>query len=516
MDDSLALVESIADGMPVDDYAVDEDKDITLDDIFGVTPNDSPKTFGDSFAPLGDDTATEEGRKQITEEFISEINKLPGNTVEVSDIPAIAATIQMRTGLTGDIEKFIHETVMQTVNTLAEQNKTELNPDGAVSEMAKETAGTANDAVAVPSAEVGPLPEVEPVAETPEPALDTNPDDAAIPTVDDGLMDLSDIGIEDDDLAAASDDNATDAVPSDDDLSNLGDGLDKLDDSLFGDEEPTGEAAGTDELPASDEGDKPTDTETAAGEPVEPAAETTAGEPVEPVAETDAKEPAPADEPSGSEEPAEEDAAKTEAVSEELLAILESELDKIHADYVAKSERAEFVRNIGAILEARSKELKGKVAMTEARAERQKKLDAIIEGVQKRVDRKAMIESAARKMIADRKAAVAKRDAMVESIVADAKSGMEKVAMMESASAKRAHAAAKTSKDVDAKLDAIVESVRTKSVDAKLDAIVESVTAKAGTKTADAKAKRAALIESIVDASAQERINKIRDRVKSV
>ena len=44
MDDDLAKVESITDGMPVDDYSPEDNKELTLDDIFGVTTNDQPQT----------------------------------------------------------------------------------------------------------------------------------------------------------------------------------------------------------------------------------------------------------------------------------------------------------------------------------------------------------------------------------------------------------------------------------------------------------------------------------------
>ena len=93
MDDSLAMVESITDGLPVDDYSPEQDKDITLDDIFGVNANDTPQTFGDQFASLGEDTKTEDGQRMITDAFVSEINKLPGTTVEISDIPQLAAIV---------------------------------------------------------------------------------------------------------------------------------------------------------------------------------------------------------------------------------------------------------------------------------------------------------------------------------------------------------------------------------------------------------------------------------------
>ena len=108
MDDDLAKVESITDGMPVDDYSPEDNKELTLDDIFGVTANDQPQTFGDSFAPLGDDTKTEEGREMITQAFVSELNKLPDQKIEIADIPAIAATVQMRTGAKGAVSSDIY------------------------------------------------------------------------------------------------------------------------------------------------------------------------------------------------------------------------------------------------------------------------------------------------------------------------------------------------------------------------------------------------------------------------
>lgn len=532
MDDDLAKVESITDGMPVDDYSPEDNKELTLDDIFGVTANDQPQTFGDSFAPLGDDTKTEEGREMITQAFVSELNKLPDQKIEIADIPAIAATVQMRTGAKGDVESFLANTVMQTVNTLAEQNKTELNPDGAVSEMAKETQervqgeGPAVDQFGNPTgdAATGPLPEVPPLAPTPEPSLPTEqsapaddlngllpPDD--VPPADpnaagpegDGTLGLADIGVSDDDLAAANSalDNidaapapAADAgVPEATDTAGLDDalaGLDKLDDNMFSGD-GAGAAAGTDASPAP---------ETPAPEGGEPAATEPAADDTKPEDDKD------------------KDGAKVESANDDSLPpMLESALDTIHSEYVAKTHANEdaaaaqnFVRSVAAMMEAKDKKA---AAMAEAAADRRAKADAIMESVIRNNDRKAMLENAAKSLIASRKSSD-RAYAMNESIIAKADAGMKALrqqAMVESATAAHAKAAENAATKLQGELNNLLESAGAPKA-AEQAPMVESAAQPAP--KADPVAKRTALIESIVDQSAQSRLNAIRDRVQQI
>ena len=532
MDDDLAKVESITDGMPVDDYSPEDNKELTLDDIFGVTANDQPQTFGDSFAPLGDDTKTEEGREMITQAFVSELNKLPDQKIEIADIPAIAATVQMRTGAKGDVESFLANTVMQTVNTLAEQNKTELNPDGAVSEMAKETQervqgeGPAVDQFGNPTgdAATGPLPEVPPLAPTPEPSLPTEqsapaddlngllpPDD--VPPADpnaagpegDGTLGLSDIGVSDDDLAAANSalDNidaapapAADAgVPEATDTAGLDDalaGLDKLDDNMFSGD-GAGAAAGTDASPAP---------ETPAPEGGEPAATEPAADDTKPEDDKD------------------KDGAKVESANDDSLPpMLESALDTIHSEYVAKTHASEdaaaaqnFVRSVAAMMEAKDKKA---AAMAEAAADRRARADAIMESVIRNNDRKVMLENAAKSLIASRKSSE-RAYAMNESIVAKAAAGMKALqqqAMVESATAAHAKAAENAATKLQGELNNLLESAGAPKA-AEQAPMVESAAQPAP--KADPVAKRTALIESIVDQSAQSRLNAIRDRVQQI
>lgn len=532
MDDDLAKVESITDGMPVDDYSPEDNKELTLDDIFGVTANDQPQTFGDSFAPLGDDTKTEEGREMITQAFVSELNKLPDQKIEIADIPAIAATVQMRTGAKGDVESFLANTVMQTVNTLAEQNKTELNPDGAVSEMAKEAqervqgGGPAVDQFGNPTgdAATGPLPEVPPLAPTPEPSLPTEqsapaddlngllpPDD--VPPADpnaagpegDGTLGLADIGVSDDDLAAANSalDNidaapapAADAgVPEATDTAGLDDalaGLDKLDDNMFSGD-GAGAAAGTDASPAP---------ETPAPEGGEPAATEPAADDTKPEDDKD------------------KDGAKVESANDDSLPpMLESALDTIHSEYVAKTHASEdaaaaqnFVRSVAAMMEAKDKKA---AAMAEAAADRRARADAIMESVIRTTDRKAMLENAAKSLIASRKSSD-RAYAMTESIIAKADAGMKALqqqAMVETATAAHAKAAENAATKLQGELNNLLESAGAPKA-AEQAPMVESAAQPAP--KADPVAKRTALIESIVDQSAQSRLNAIRDRVQQI
>lgn len=562
MDDSLAMVESITDGLPVDDYSPEQDKDITLDDIFGVNANDTPQTFGDQFASLGDDTKTEDGQRMITDAFVSEINKLPGTTVEISDIPQLAAIVQMRTGAKGDVEGYLMNTIMQTNKTLAEQNKSELNPGGAVSEMAKDAEqahqgaapgmGGADmlgggvpgvpgmpDASAAPTAGAGALSEVPPIAPTPEPALDASTSDGldsllppdggmggAPAPGGDGTLGLADIGVSDDDLAAAN--NALDGIPggdgsqppAGDSVPGVDDalaGLDKLDDSMFGDAgaPATGDAG----APAADA----------------PATDTPAAD--APAADAPA---AGADTPKDDDT---KDGPKTESAGmPELPPMLENALNAIHKDYVAKeaaedARREDFVRGVVAKLEANERKT---AAMVESANKRRVALDAIIESVDKKLERTAILESAAKNM-----AAMNDRDktttVMLESILADASTKMRLAgivgkagAMLENATAQSQKTATDAASQLHKQLSGILENAQKKHGAAMLEsanqkrrrsALLESVRnttiaarkkeAAVLTESANRVATRNAAIERIVGATAQDRINSIRARVES-
>lgn len=566
MDDSLAMVESITDGLPVDDYSPEQDKDITLDDIFGVNANDTPQTFGDQFASLGDDTKTEDGQRMITDAFVSEINKLPGTTVEISDIPQLAAIVQMRTGAKGDVEGYLMNTIMQTNKTLAEQNKSELNPGGAVSEMAKDAEqahqgaapgmGGADmlgggvpgipDASAAPTAGAGVLSEVPPIAPTPEPALDASTSDGLDSLLPpdggmggtpapggDGTLGLADIGVSDDDLAAAN--NALDGIPGDvgsqptagDSVPGVDDalaGLDKLDDSMFGD--ASAPATGAAGAPAA--GAPATDT---------PAADVPAAD--APAAGDDT--PAAGDDTPKDDDT--KDGPKTESAGmPELPPMLENALNSIHKEYVAKeaaedARREDFVRGVVAKLEANERKT---AAMVESANKRRVALDAIIESVDKKLERTAILESAAKNIAAmnDRDKATT---AMLESILAETSTKMRLAgivgkagAMLENATAQTQKTATDAASQLHKQLGGILENAQKKHGAAMLEsanqkrrrsALLESVRnttiaarkkdAAVLTESANRVSARNAAIERIVGATAQDRINSIRSRVQS-
>ena len=512
LEDSVPMFEALGQNIPVDDFAdPDDNKELTLDDILGVNPGPGEQTFGDQFASIGDDSKTDEGRAAITAAFVSEIDKMPGDTLEVSDIPGIAAVIQMQNGFKGDIEGFLMDTIRNQTSALAASNVSELNPDGAAP---VDPVGVATE----PAAEVGPaapegLPEVPPVAPAPEPALDANAevDKVAEPigdspiTTDDVAnllpedeqaapaaeapaeeVDLGEISIDDNDLDAAAKelDKDTPAESSDAEF-DFGD-LDKLSDDMFkdGGETPAeGEPApevGSDE---KKDDDKPAEEKKDGEEPkvesvvtecgdkgAAPIVEDAGAAPAEEVTADPSTETSVSDD-AGSTEPVSTDSTEpvTECGDTPATAMVEGDetldadkakkLDEIEKDFNKKElddkEQEEFARSV-----------------IQEYADKQKAADA---------EKSAKVES-------ETKAA---SDSIVESV------------------------APSKEESVQDKLDAIVESVsakqdaekkrqaRLEATDKKLDAIFESVSAQMNKQVAghDARhaASKTAQVESATD-----------------
>ena len=252
----------------------------------------------------------------------------------------------------------------------------------------------------------------------------------------------------------------------------------------------------------------------AAGTDASPAPETPAPEGGEPAATE------PAADDTKPEDDKDKDGAKVESANDDSLPpMLESALDTIHSEYVAKTHANEdaaaaqnFVRSVAAMMEAKDKKA---AAMAEAAADRRARADAIMEGVIKSNDRKAMLENAAKSLIASRKSSD-RAYAMTESIVAKAAAGMKALqqqAMVESATAAHAKAAENAATKLQGELTNLLESAGAPKA-AEQAPMVESAAQPAP--KADPVAKRTALIESIVDQSAQSRLNAIRDRVQQI
>ena len=201
--------------------------------------------------------------------------------------------------------------------------------------------------------------------------------------------------------------------------------------------------------------------------------------------------------------------------------MLEAELDKIHNNFVMQeaaqdNERAEFVRGVVAQIEAQDKK---DAAMLEAAEKRRRECDAVLESTRMQLDRKAMLESAAH-VLADgcdaaRKAVAQRNQAFIESIVADTKTKVAQLAtataapaMVESATARQEQAVGNAAEKLQGELTNMLENAGKPAA----QPMVEN----ASKPQLDPTQKRAALIESIVGASAQARLNQIRDRINNI
>lgn len=422
IEDAKSLCEAFGAEMPVDD-GMDDLEPIDLNSILDVTPNVNP-TGEPAFASIGDDTATPEGQEAITQAFVEELNKLPNDTIEVSDIPAMAAVIAGQHGFKGDIASFLEKQIMGAAGMLGAMNKSEENPNGAVNVDDPGLAPEASAAPATPVDGIPPMDEVPGAVEAPAPSLETNPDDMGVGALDDlGLDNIAD--------EPAPDLAGFDAV-TDDSLETAGDELDNLD---------------TVEIPVGDETEEKT-AETEEKKETEETAEVgDDGLDKIDLAGLDAI----SDDIEADETPAEEKKETEETTEEpdESIEKLGAKLESIQGSY----EDKRIADNIRAVVES----------FDQARAERkamrakQKELDAIVESVKADANETktdAILESLVGDYAAKLKASRhdAKVNAQLESIVANF--GKEK--------------------SVNAKLESIVSDfMKQETVSAKLESIAD-------------------------------------------
>lgn len=223
---------------------VDDDTEYGLEDMMTVNPYEGA-TDGEAFMQAEDDMQSPETQKFVIDQFAAEAAKLPGNSIEVSDIPALATVIQAQNGIKGDVTGFLEKTMMDTAARLTAQNVSPALPSGVVAEDgfdAHEAAPAENGFEGIPS--------MDPIEQSAEPSLQANVDENVDLGGGDGLDNL-DLGLGDE-APAPEGDAAAEPV---DDFGNL----DSLNDEDFGDLDTDWD---DDEKPADEDGDKKDDEKT--------------------------------------------------------------------------------------------------------------------------------------------------------------------------------------------------------------------------------------------------------------
>ena len=466
IEDARAVCEAIGGlGLNPNDEATDEPLDYTPDNILDVTVNENPDGMP-AFPQLGQEEMDSETQAFVVDELAKQLQADGRESLTDEDLIPFMVKIKGENNISQDLTSFIDQITSNADARLATQNTSEAQPNGVAADL---TNGGEGEAPVDPTATagMGELPPEAPggLAEPTEaPALDANPDDAfsldapgAGPGAEgDFNLDVPEPGAEVG--AEGGDDSFNLDIGDEGGEAPADDGTDTIGELDFGDE--GGE--GGEEAPAeggeggSEEDDLFSALDGMSDEALDDGSSEEGGE----EAPTEGGEEAAADE----EKPAETEANDGEAI--------DSKLESIKANYVESIAR----ERVRAVVESyeRKRDMAEKEALCES-------IIADYKARHEAEDRQAMVESTMGEKLSelgDKVAtlceSVAKADALdtkFESILGRFKT-------------EKANEVA--SQALDAKFESILSKVKNgKAVDAKLAAIVESVKApKAATKAA--------------------------------
>lgn len=254
LEDAKGVCEAFGGNMPLNDNSFDDDAEYDVNSIMDVTPSFAP-TDGEVFPQGENDMDNPETQRFVVDAFAREAAKLPGNSIDIGDVPALATIIQAQNGLKGDVTGFIEKMMMDANKRLSAQNVSQALPSGATPSMddgsVPEVDGAADIMPEAPMGDEGFAGD-EGLVElpgAPEPTLDANADE----TADAGLGDF-DLGLDDDTLG----DLSTDDTLGEDTVGDLD--LGETEDEDLGDidldgigEEDAAESEGSAEDSAEDE-----------------------------------------------------------------------------------------------------------------------------------------------------------------------------------------------------------------------------------------------------------------------
>lgn len=528
IEDARAVCEAIGGlGLNQNDEAADEPLDYTPDNILDVTVNENPDGMP-AFPQLGQKEMDGETQAFVVDELAKQLQADGRESLTEEDLIPFMVKIKGENNISQDLTSFLDQITSNTDSRLATQNVSEAQPNGVATDLSKGGEGETSAADPLAAAGMGELPPEAPggLAEPTEaPALDANPDDGLGAMSSDGDFGAGgfDAGSEGDFNLDVPEPGAEVGAEGGDDSFNLdigdeggeapaGDGTDTIGELDFGDEGGEGgEAAPAeggeggseeDDLFSALDGmsDEALDDGSAdeGGEeaPAEGGEEATADE--EKPAETEAND---GDATPVIENPGDQNTATVEcgevppAGDEDLDGAVDSQLESIKANYVESIAR----ERVRAVVESyeRKRDMAEKEALCES-------IIADYKARHEAADRQAMVESTMGEKLSELGDKVATLcESATKSDTLDAK--FESI--LGQFKAKKAGETA--SQVLDAKLESILGKVKNdKAVDAKLAAIVESVKApKAAPKAAPAATKSGldAKLESII-ASAKKKI----------
>ena len=521
IEDARAVCEAIGGlGLNPNDEATDEPLDYTPDNILDVTVNENPDGMP-AFPQLGQKEMDGETQAFVVDELAKQLQADGRESLTEEDLIPFMVKIKGENNISQDLTSFLDQITSNTDSRLATQNVSEAQPNGVATDLSKGGEGEAPAADPLAADGMGELPPEAPggLAEPTEaPALNANPDDAFsldAPGAEAGAggdfnLDVPEPGAEVG--AEGGDDSFNLDIGDEGGEAPAGDGTDTIGELDFGDEGGEGgEAAPAeggeggseeDDLFSALDGmsDEALDDGSAdeSGEeaPAEGGEGATADE--EKPAETEAND---GDATPVIENPGDQNTATVECGEvpptgdEDLDGAVDSQLESIKANYVESIAR----ERVRAVVESyeRKRDMAEKEALCES-------IIADYKARHEAADRQAMVESTMGEKLSELGDKVATLcESATKSDTLDAK--FESI--LGQFKAKKAGEAA--SQVLDAKFESILGKIKNdKAVDAKLAAIVESVKApKAATKAAPVSPKSGldAKLESII-ASAKKKI----------
>ena len=528
IEDARAVCEAIGGlGLNPNDEATDEPLDYTPDNILDVTVNENPDGMP-AFPQLGQKEMDGETQAFVVDELAKQLQADGRESLTEEDLIPFMVKIKGENNISQDLTSFLDQITSNTDSRLATQNVSEAQPNGVATDLSKGSEGEAPAADPLAAAGMGELPPEAPggLAEPTEaPALDANPDDGLgaggfdAGSEGDFNLDVPEPGAEVG--AEGGDDSFNLDIGDEGGEAPAGDGTDTIGELDFGDEGGEGGEAAPAEGGERGEGGSEEDDLFSAldgmsDEALDDGSDDESGE--EALAEggegstADEEKPAETEANDGDatpviENPGDQNTATVECGEvpptgdEDLDGDVDSQLESIKANYVESIAR----ERVRAVVESyeRKRDMAEKEALCES-------IIADYKARHEAADRQAMVESTMGEKLSELGDKVATLcESATKSDTLDAK--FESI--LGQFKAKKAGETA--SQVLDAKLESILGKVKNdKAVDAKLAAIVESVKApKAATKAvpvtkaapASPKAGLDAKLESII-ASAKKKI----------
>lgn len=498
IEDARAVCEAIGGlGLNQNDEAADEPLDYTPDNILDVTVNENPDGMP-AFPQLGQKEMDGETQAFVVDELAKQLQADGRESLTEEDLIPFMVKIKGENNISQDLTSFLDQITSNTDSRLATQNVSEAQPNGVATDLSKGGEGEASAAVPLAAAGMGELPPEAPggLAEPTEaPALDANPDDGLGAMASDG-----DFGAGGFDAGSEGDFNLDVPEPGAEVGAEGGDDSFNLDIGDEGGEAPADDGTDTiGELDFGDEGGEGGEAAPAEGgeggseeDDLFSALDGMSDEALDDGSADEGGEESPAEGGEGAPAEDEEKPAETEAKDGDATPVIENPGDPNTATVECGEVPPTGDEDLDGAVDSQLESIKANYVESIAR----ERVRAVVESYERKRDmaeREALCES----IIADYKARheASDRQAMVESTMGEKLSELgDKVATLCESAAKSDTLDAKfesilgqfktkkasetASQALDAKFESILSKVKNdKAVDAKLAAIVESMKA---------------------------------------